>query len=475
MNHEGVILMRRAFMPMVLALLVAIPFGATLAQLSPREELGKLLYFDANLSTPTGQSCASCHHPTAGFADPDTDMPTSQGVLPQLFGGRNSPSAAYAAFSPVFHYDEDEGLYIGGQFWDGRAATLVEQAKGPFLNPLEMHNPNKKVVIAKVRLATYAGMFVDVYGPGALDNVEVAYDLVADAIAAYEGTSELNQFSSKYDCYLAGTASLSEQEMQGLVLYEGKANCAACHPSAPGALGEPPLFTDYTYDNLGVPKNPSNPFYYLPRPFNPDGLDFVDYGLGGVLGLESELGKMKVPTLRNIAVTPPYMHNGVFATLHEVVDFYNTRDVGMWPPPEVPVNVNTDELGDLGLTPDEVDDIVAFMLTLTDGWVPEAAPGVSPAPARRFAAALRQNTPNPFNPTTRISFVLPEASHVHLRIYDVTGREIRTLASGVFAAGEHTAAWDGADNDGTRVASGVYFYRLQAGEFTEVKKMVLLR
>jgi cytochrome c peroxidase len=149
---------------------------------------------------------------------------------------------------------------------------------------------------------------------------------------------------------------------------EDKGNCAACHPSQPSDDGTPPLFTDFTYDNLGVPKNPENPFYYLPKFLNPSGVDFVDLGLGGTLNKPSENGKFKVPSLRNIAKTSPYIHNGLFKNLRQVVAFYNTRDVGPWPQPEVRMNVNHDELGNLGLSEQEIDDIVAFMHTLTDGY-----------------------------------------------------------------------------------------------------------
>jgi cytochrome c peroxidase len=196
--------------------------------------------------------------------------------------------------------------------------------------------------------------------------------MVAEAIAAYEKSRELNPFNSKYDFYLVGKVMLNEQERRGLELFEDeeKGNCAACHPSQPGADRTPPLFTDFTYDNLGVPKNPENPFYYLPEKLNPDGADFVDLGLGGVLEKPSEIGKFKVPSLRNVAKTGPYLHNGIFKNLRQVVVFYNTRDVGPWPAPEVGVNVNRDELGDLGLSEQEIDDIVAFMHTLTDGYDP---------------------------------------------------------------------------------------------------------
>lgn len=348
-----------------------------------KEELGKLLFFDTDLSVPKGQSCASCHHPNFGFADPDSSRAVSTGAVHVRFGDRNSPTAAYAAYSPDFHYDEDEGMYIGGQFWDGRADNLTEQAKGPFLNPLEMNNPSKRAVIQKISRSDYADLFEEVYGGDALDDVETAYDQVADAIATFEMTDEVNRFTSKYDMYLAGADSLTETEQCGLELFNGKGNCSACHPSTIGPYADKPLFTDFTYDNLGVPSNLGMlgdspelmyyyPFYYPPIApyFNPDGLDFVDYGLGGIVMSDDEMGKVKVPTLRNIEITSPYMHNGVFTTLEEVVHFYNTRDVSgaEWPAPEVDMNINRDELGDLGLSNDDEDAIIAFMETLTDGY-----------------------------------------------------------------------------------------------------------
>jgi cytochrome c peroxidase len=341
------------------------------AGLTAKQSLGKQIFFDANLSTPPGQACADCHDPEAGFADPDSSLPASRGVLPGRFGNRNDMPAAYAGFSPEFHYDEDEELYVGGQFWDGRAADLKEQAKGPFLNPLEMANPDEKAVVEKLRRSQYAGLFREVFGASALDDVTKAYDFAAQALADYEMSAEVNRFSSKFDLYVAGKVKLTEQEQRGRELFddEEKGNCAACHPSEPGPYADYALFTDYTYDNLGVPKNPASPYLYLPKSLNPDGTGYIDRGLGAVINKQSEMGKFKVPSLRNIAITAPYMHNGVFNTLQEVMAFYNTRDVGPWPAPEVAANVNRDELGDLKLTQQEIDDIVAFLHTLTDDWV----------------------------------------------------------------------------------------------------------
>jgi len=366
------------------------------AGLRTKELLGKRLFEDTSLSEPAGQSCASCHAAGVAFADPDTSKPTSKGVRPGLFGNRNAPMASYAMFSPDFRYDAAEGLYVGGQFLDGRASTLEQQAQQPFLNPVEMANPSREAVVAKVRNGAHAQLFREVFGAGAFDDVDAAYEKVAEAIAAFERTSAFAPFTSKFDYYVQGHVQLTAQEQRGLELFnaEDKGNCAACHPSTSADGKTPALFTDFTYDNLGVPRNPDNPFYALGPGFNPAGNGFVDLGLGGRADLptdaSAERGKFKVPSLRNIAITGPYMHNGYFRDLKAVVQFYNDRDERpvcanatwtseaqaqaqqCWPRPEVEANVNTDELGRLGLTDAEVDDIVAFMKTLTDGYLPPA-------------------------------------------------------------------------------------------------------
>jgi cytochrome c peroxidase len=366
--------------------------------LTPEQELGKLLFFDSNLSTPPGQACAVCHAPEVGFTGPDSAINAAGSVYPGAvhtrFGNRKPPNSSYGGESPVLFYDDIDEVWIGGMFWDGRATgwtlgdPLAEQAQGPFLNPLEQNNPNPKSVCLKVRASSYSMLFEDVWGPGSLDcvrNVAGTYEKIARSIAAYEKSDEANPFTSKYDAFLAGQATLTQEETWGLELFEGKAMCSACHLSDPGPNGEPPLFTDFTYDNLGVPKNPANPFYGMPRKWNPDGANWVDYGLGGFLMsagfdedvYESELGKHKVPTLRNVDLRPyagfvkAYGHNGYFQSLEEITHFYNTRDVDpMWPDPEVSMNVNEDELGNLGLTLEEEAAIVAFMKTLSDGYMP---------------------------------------------------------------------------------------------------------
>jgi cytochrome c peroxidase len=306
---------------------------------------------------------------------------------------------------------------MGGNFWDGRATgellgnPAADQALGPFLNPVEQALPDPICVLYGIATGKYAELWVDVWGddlrdlawPDRLDKacaseepidyspelkiaVQLNYGRVGLSIMAYEASNEVNAFSSKYDAYLAGMVDLTPEERLGLTLFEGKALCSACHPSQ----GAGALFTDFTYDNLGVPANPLNPIYDVDPMF-------VDLGLGGILGDPSLYGAVKVPTLRNVARAPgnnpkAFGHNGVFKSLEQIVHFYNTRDVlrrcapgeirstpaglarmgylpACWPAPEVADNVNVDELGDLGLTAEEERAIVAFLRTLSDGWI----------------------------------------------------------------------------------------------------------
>ncbi len=339
--------------------------------------LGKLIFEDQNLSQPAGQSCASCHQSNQFYADPGKAV--SPGANPVLHGNRNAPSIAYVKFTPNLFWNKEEALWMGGFFLDGRATSLQEQAAGPFLNPLEMGNQNPGQVVSKVKGSSYKILFEQVYGVNIWADTVVAFDAITDAIVAYENGPEFALFNSKYDYYLQGRVTLSPKEKQGLELFEAqdKGNCAACHPSQQGDNGEPPLFTDYSYDNLGQPANSRLAFYKLAKPFNPQGINYIDYGLAQNPNINNgpdEKGKFKVSTLRNIAGTAPYLHNGVFDTLKEVVEFYNERDVSdRWKKAEVTENKNTEELGDLKLSEVEVDAIVAFLKTLNDGYeLPES-------------------------------------------------------------------------------------------------------
>lgn len=408
-------------------LLVAFVISATAQTvLTPEEQLGKSIFFDENLSINQNQSCASCHDPVWGFTGPDSAVNAHgavyEGSIPGRFGDRKPPTAAYATLSPIFHL-EKKGLWVGGNFWDGRATgeklgnPAADQAQGPFLNPKEQALPDSACVVYRVCNPVVPGDYPvsleDVWGAGACDiawpaDVEAtcaaegatvalspedrqksdsAYDQIALSIAAYEDSSEVNAFTSKYDQTFDGKVKLSKEEQKGYALFQGKAKCKLCHLSGKGAL-----FTDFTFDNLGIPQNPENPAGVAP--------DFVDPGLGGFLknvGYDedvymAEWGKHKVPTLRNVDLRPSetdvkdYGHNGYFKSLEGIVHFYNTRDVKptcpgpyteaealaaeCWPAPEVAENVNTAELGDLGLTPDEEAAIVAFLEALSDGYIP---------------------------------------------------------------------------------------------------------
>ncbi len=344
---------------------------------TPQEQLGDFIFNDLQLSEPAGQGCVTCHDPAFGFVDPvnaTTGTPVSAGVVPGLFGSRNSPSAGYAAFTPLFTL---KGGIQGGQFWDGRAADLAAQARGPFLNPVEMANTTRAQVIEKIALRPYANLFNDVCGPDAFDpaNVDTSYVCMSEAIAAFESTEFFSPFTSKFDAVQAGLASFTAQEEQGRALFTGNAKCAHCHTAKAGG-GKPVFFTDFKYHNIGLPANQEI--------FALVGI-FTDLGLGGVLNDPRQDGRFKNPHLRNIDLTPPYMHNGVLKTLKQVVHFYNTRDVlavcdpvlgnldpgfgiSCWPAPEIPDTMDSSFLGDLNLTDAEEDAIVAFMLTFTDGY-----------------------------------------------------------------------------------------------------------
>jgi len=389
-------------------------------ELTPNQQLGEAIFFDKNLSINRNQSCASCHKPEWGWTGPDSAINAAgavyEGSIPGRFGDRKPPSAAYATFSPMFHLSRS-GLFIGGNFWDGRATgeklgnPAADQAQGPFLNPAEQALTDSACVVYRVCTATnYPVTFEEVWGTGACDitwpadtdavcategatvflspedraKSNMAYDSIALSIAAYEASIDVNAFSSRYDLSFTGKVQLTKQERKGFSLFQGKGKCKLCHISQ----GQKALFTDFTFDNLGIPQNPENPAGTAP--------DFVDPGLGGFLMnagyLEevylAEWGKHKVPTLRNVDLRPSsgdikaYGHNGYFKSLEGIVHFYNTRDVKQkcpgpyteaqalaadcWPAPEVADTVNTAELGNLGLSASEEAAIVSFLKALSD-------------------------------------------------------------------------------------------------------------
>jgi cytochrome c peroxidase len=395
-----------------------LPFSEELA------DLGDQIFDDENLSIGRNQGCNACHSQEWGFTGPDPNINAHgavyEGSIAGRFGDRKPPSSGDSTLSPVFGFTRKAGgLFEGGNFWDGRATgeklgnPAADQAQGPFLNHVEQGLRDSACVVHRVSTASYADQYKQLWGFGieaiefpadidalcsvegpplvfdALNRamIEQEFDNIAISLAVYEESHNL--FSSKFDAARQGLYQFTPQERRGFALFQGQGQCARCHPSE----GQRASFTDHTYDNLGVPANPENPIY-LTDP------GFVDRGLGGFLATRpewadlasGEAGKMRVPTLRNVDRRPnpgavkAYMHNGVFKSLEEVVRFYNNRDIlptcgpvnsraewgeVCWPAPEVADNVNNREMGNLGLTRAEEEAIVAFLRTLTDGFLPD--------------------------------------------------------------------------------------------------------
>jgi len=378
--------------------------------------LGERLFFDQTLSDPEGQSCASCHGPEVGWTGPDEAINKVGGIYPgamhQRFGNRKPNSSAYATLSPLFHAIIENGKvqFEGGNFWDGRATgyTLgnpaADQAQGPFLNPVEQNIPSAKILVEKVTRSDIASLLnrigEETWGIKDIcnsDDINLLYGIIGIAIAAYENSEKVNQFSSKFDFYLKGKVKLTDKEKKGLDLFNGKAKCALCHISDYEEDGTLPLFTDFRFENLGIPANPQNPWYTMDTTFNKDGADWIDQGLADFIKdvphyamyADESNGKHQVPTVRNVDKRPTegfvkaYGHNGYFKSLEEIVHYYNTRDilplsetisdpqpgVNSWPRPEVSENINKIETGSLGLSPEEESAIVEFLKILSDGYV----------------------------------------------------------------------------------------------------------
>jgi cytochrome c peroxidase len=443
------------------------------------ETLGKLEIFDPNLSVNKNLACSYCHDPAAGYANgasilsvftgganPGSVPITVHGAYPNnRIAKRNPQSYAYASYFPPLHFNQSQADFYGGNFWDGRATgyklqnSAANQAQGPPLDTQEMANPDSACVVWKLSQSAYKSFFETVWGVGSLEiawpsNVATIcstpagaaslggnptplqlsptdrtlankdFDEFAQAIAAYESSDSVSPFTSKFDYFLAGKATLTTQEMNGYELFRGKGSCNTCHLDGRSstqtggsdtgqAASLQPLFTDTTYNNLGLPKNVKLPWYSEDTPdqwgftANPLGFGFTDTGMGlflaGYYGAPPDLdwgvqlpqfeGKFQTSTVRDAAKVPypgfvkAYMHNGYLTSLKEVVHFYNTRDVypfsvlsgncprgtvekvTCWPMPEDTNNENT-TIGKLGLSDEEENDIVAFLKTLVDGYQP---------------------------------------------------------------------------------------------------------
>ncbi|MFW3345436.1 cytochrome-c peroxidase [Aliarcobacter butzleri] len=355
--------------------ILGLMFSALMAEDMKKEDLGRILFFDVNLSKNRTQSCATCHNPDAGFVD-DRDngvkKMASLGDDGKSLGDRQAPTASYAKFSPTFHFDEKTKKYVGGQFWDGREATLEAQAGGPPLNPIEMGMSDKKAVVDRLKEnSLYVDSFKKIFGADIFKNDDKAYDAMTIAIASFERTDEFSPFDSKYDRYLKGEYDLTPLEDLGKSIFFSNNNnsCANCHVLK-GEDKEGETFTNYQYHNIGTPANNEL------RAKN--GVKAIDEGLLANSNVSdvAQKGKHKVPTLRNVAVTAPYMHNGVFKDLKTVVEFYdkyNNKDRNIdpetnkpWDEPEVKDNISLQELKANKLTDRKVEALVAFMKLLTD-------------------------------------------------------------------------------------------------------------
>ena len=443
------------------------------------ETLGQLEIFDPKLAVNKNLACSFCHDPAAGYANgasilsvftggsnPGSVPITVHGAYPNnRIAKRNPQSYVYASYFPPLHYNLSQADFYGGNFWDGRATgyklqnSAANQAQGPPLDTQEMANPDSACVVWKLSQSNYKFFFEEVFGVGSLElnwpsDVQTIcstpagaavlggnptplqlsptdrtlankdFDEFAQAIAAYESSDSVSPFTSKFDYYLAGKATLTTQELNGYELFRGKGSCNTCHLDGRSstqlggsdtgqAASVQPLFTDTTYNNIGLPKNVKLPWYSEDTPdqwgftSNPLGFGFTDEGMGlfldGYYGAPPNLswgvqlpqfeGKFQTSTARDAAKVPyagfvkAYMHNGYLTSLKEVVHFYNTRDVypypvlsgncpsgtvekvTCWPMPEDANNLNT-TIGKLGLSSAEEDDIVVFLNTLVDGYKP---------------------------------------------------------------------------------------------------------
>ncbi|RWC75156.1 MAG: cytochrome-c peroxidase [Mesorhizobium sp.] len=361
--------------------------------------LGRKMFFDPSLSASGKQACSSCHDPSHAFGPASAAPVEMGGPNLDLPGQRAVPSLRYLqaapAFTEHFHDSEDEGDEsvdngpTGGLTWDGRADHGKDQAKIPLLSPFEMANKGAGAVTAALRKSAYAGEFKTVFGQDVFNHPNDAFDAAAEALGTFEqSAADFYPYSSRYDAFLAGKATLSAQELHGRQLFEdeAKGNCASCHLSEPANDGEPPQFTDFGLIAIAVPRNPAITANTDPA--------YADLGLCGPLrtnfrGRTDYCGLFKTPTLRNVALRRSFFHNGEFHTLRDAVAFYASRDTdpGRWYPKyadgtvdkydDLPKaywpNLNQDPPfggrrpgGKPALTDAEIDDIVAFLQTLTD-------------------------------------------------------------------------------------------------------------
>ncbi len=396
-------------------------------QLSAMAQLGRQIFYDANLSSSRQLSCASCHSPQHAYGPPNEGPVMLGGPKLSSQGVRAVPSLEYLERQPPFSIGLDnpelENVNLaqmaaagqtaaraqkiatsaqatanmvpqGGLFWDGRADTFQDQAIMPLLDPREMDGGDAATVVAKLHQASYTKLFAELFGPGVFDNPRLLIAEAMFAVGRYQiEEPSFHPYTSKYDYWLEGKARLSEAEMRGYELFNDpkKANCGGCHLDQPSRDGLPPLFTDHQYEALGAPRN-------VALAVNKDP-GYFDLGICGPTRTDMATqtqycGMFATPTLRNTATRRTFFHNGVFQTLQQVLDFYDFRDTDpqkVYPrgpdgmarkyddiPARFTANIDVADppfdrhLGETpAMTARDESDIIAFLQTLTDGYKPD--------------------------------------------------------------------------------------------------------
>lgn len=356
-------------------------------------EIGRLMFFDTTLSASGKLACGTCHDPRYAYGPPPGKAIAYGGRDMAQAGTRAVPSIRYLHGAPPFaeqyrFLDGDVGP-VGGFTWDGRAGSLHEQAALPLLAANEMANASPADVAVKLSKTPYAPQLRAAFGADLFGDPQRAFEAGLIALEAFQQVpEEFYPYSSRYDAFLRGEVELTEQEERGVALFKdpAKGNCASCHLGVSRA-GKPPPFTDYDFVNVGVPRNAR-------LPANADA-NYYDLGLCGPLrqdlaGKRQLCGFFRSPSMRNVAMRDSFFHNGVFTSLREVLHFYNERD--LFPqkfysrnadgsvrkfddmPPGLPNNIDRDPPLDRdpgaapALSEPEIDDVIAFLQTLTDGY-----------------------------------------------------------------------------------------------------------
>jgi len=307
--------------------------------LSLAAQVGQKVFFDKSLSGSGKMSCATCHDPAFAYGPPNSLAVQAGGVDLTAHGTRAAPSLRYLQFTPPYAdlLDNPDGISVpgpgGGLTWDGRAATLAEQAHIPLLAPNEMANASAQDVVAKLRLGAYTELFAQAFGKDALAAPDAAFANILKALQAFQlEDPSFHPYTSKFDLYAGNKigGAFTPAEARGLKLFSdpNTANCASCHYQGAGLNGSSGLFTDFSYEAIGVPRNPAiaanlDPDYFDMGLCGPNRKDHLPATAGAA---NKFCGLFKAPGLRNVATRKAFFHNGALRTLEQTIRFYNTRD-----------------------------------------------------------------------------------------------------------------------------------------------------